>query len=172
MENPPQPTEEAQAPPPQAPAPVRHFVFCCRMCRAALFTDGEVLQHSSSKSAKGNKGFSWRHGRSGEGDDDDEGDSQGVEGGLPDTCTSYFLDPDVTPWVSEESRPLAAAAEGQQLESLPDTIYCRNDRCHAKIGAQSWIGAQCSCGAWITPAFRILAKTVDRLPAELPGEAQ
>lgn len=75
-------------------------------------------------------------------------------------CTSFFLDPDVATWVSEESRN--AWTEGETVE--PDTIYCPNARCHCKIGTQSWSGTRCSCGAWVTPAFKILKKSVDKLP--------
>ena len=48
-----------------------------------------------------------------------------------------------------------------------DTVYCPNTRCRAKIGAQSWIGSQCSCGAWVTPSFKIHAKCVDKIPMSL-----
>lgn len=133
------------------------FVFCCRRCRTPLFTDAEVVRHSSSKKAQGNKGFRRNGGGGGA---DDHGDDE------EEACTSYFLDPDVTPWVSAESRAVAAAVEGVDAV-LPDTIYCKNTACGAKIGTQSWTGAQCSCGAWITPAFKVLMKTVDKLPADL-----
>lgn len=75
-------------------------------------------------------------------------------------CTSYFLDPDVATWASQESR--SAWAEGENVE--PDTIYCPNAKCCCKLGTQSWSGTRCSCGLWVTPSFKILKRNVDKLP--------
>lgn len=47
----------------------------------------------------------------------------------------------------------------------PDTIYCPH--CSCKIGTQNWIGSQCSCAAWVTPAFKVHAKSVDAIPGQL-----
>lgn len=75
-------------------------------------------------------------------------------------CTSLFLDPDIATWVAEESR--TGWLEGEATD--PDTIYCPNSQCRCKLGTQSWSGTRCSCGAWVTPAFKILKKLVDKLP--------
>lgn len=153
---------------PQPPAGLAgrgpEHLFCCRRCREVLFTDLELVRHSSSKNAKGNKGFrKGARGGGGSGSREEEEDTDEVEERSAG-CTSYFLDPDVTPWVAEESRHVAATM-GDGVGVLPDTVYCKNSKCGAKLGTQSWTGAQCSCGAWVTPAFRVLCKTVDRLPA-------
>ena len=34
-------------------------------------------------------------------------------------------------------------------------------RCDVKVGAFNWSGCQCSCGAWVTPAFYVQLGKVD-----------
>lgn len=124
------------------------YVYTCRMCGHPLFKDAELVPHDSDRQGKGNKPFKskWN------GMEQREG-----------VCTSYFLDPDVTEWVSADCREASDAG----LEVLPDTLYCPNLRCHAKLGTQSWTGLQCSCGAWVTPAFKVLGRAVDRRPEKV-----
>ena len=132
--------------PEQKPEPVVvGHRYHCRMCRTQLFTDKEIVPHDTPE-GKGSYKQMMRGAQS---------------------CTSFFLDPDATPWVAEESRANVAAAGGStgnhegELGNL-DTIYCFH--CNAKLGGRNWSGAQCSCGAWITPAFRIAASRVDEFP--------
>jgi dual specificity phosphatase 12 len=125
-------------------------VFRCKMCRFVLFGEDEIVLHETVQRSGGKKMFRFQgfHEMQGEGG-----------------CTSYFLDPDITPWVSAESRQRhleAVPCKNQRSVVDSDTIYC--PRCVAKIGSQSWAGSQCSCGAWITPSFKIHAKAVDKLP--------
>lgn len=39
-------------------------------------------------------------------------------------------------------------------------------KCTGRLGSFNWAGNQCSCGAWITPAFLIHKAKVDVLPAQ------
>lgn len=43
-------------------------------------------------------------------------------------------------------------------------LFCPNPRCKTKLGSKQWQGTQCSCGAWITPAFKVLLSRVDVIP--------
>eukprot|EP01052_Picozoa_sp_SAG31_P068706 SAG31_NODE_27515_length_425_cov_0.496933_1_plen_85_part_10 len=38
-----------------------------------------------------------------------------------------------------------------------------NCPCGAKLGSYNWSGAQCSCGAWVSPAFQINTVRVDEV---------
>eukprot|EP01147_Barroeca_monosierra_P003534 gene3534-8314_t len=70
-------------------------------------------------------------------------------------CSSHFCEPMV--WMNEVSD---GAVEGK--------IQC--PKCQYRLGTFNWSGVQCSCGAWITPAFQIHKGRVDisRLrPAQL-----
>ncbi|KPA77684.1 hypothetical protein ABB37_07021 [Leptomonas pyrrhocoris] len=139
--------------------PLRTY-FACRRCRMKLFDAQDVVPHDPGEGAK--KNFKYRRGIT-------QLDHKAADGATvtpsslssssAEACTSYFLDPDQSPWVALEIR--AANATGAVVE--PDTIYCPNVRCRAKLGTQSWTGSRCSCGAWVAPAFRIHARVVDRV---------
>ncbi|KAF8304069.1 hypothetical protein TcYC6_0040260 [Trypanosoma cruzi] len=135
------------------------YVYTCRMCRHVLFMHHEILPHYPEPVGSGNKGFKYRGGGHAS-SQQQQGLHAAQEGG--DVCTSYFLDPDISPWVAEESREVHQVSGG--LDVMPDTIYCPNHKCNAKIGTQSWVGSQCSCGAWVTPAFKIHSRVVDKMP--------
>lgn len=150
---------ETRIPSPTAePATAAHVFFTCRRCRTKLFDAAEPVPHDPGDGAR--KSFKYRRG----GPQTEVGElvastGPSTTGGAEETCTSYFLDPDQSPWVAEDIRE--ANASGAVVE--PDTIYCPNPRCRAKLGTQSWTGSQCSCGAWIAPAFRIHARAVDKM---------
>ena len=136
----------------EAPALPSRYRYHCRLCRSALFTSDEVVPHDTSSDAKGRKPFKERR-------------WAGLDPEVPD-CTSLFLDPDVSPWVAEESRSTVATSSTKVTSAAaavvhPDTIYC--PQCQCKIGQQCWSGSQCSCGAWVTPAFKIHSKCVDAM---------
>lgn len=113
------------------------------MCRRRLFLEADIIPHEPQQGADG----------------EIEQQNAGGFGSFPSqpSCTSLFLDPDVASWVAVESRSARAVGE---LD--PDTIYC--PFCHVKLGTQSWSGSRCSCGKWITPAFKVLKKSVDAMP--------
>merc|ERR1712000_705974 len=43
-------------------------------------------------------------------------------------------------------------------------LFCPNEKCKSKLGSKQWQGTQCSCGAWVIPAFKILLSKVDAIP--------
>ncbi|ORC84316.1 dual specificity phosphatase 12 [Trypanosoma theileri] len=133
------------------------YVYTCRKCRRVLFSHEEILPHDTDPNSSGNKGFKQRGLVQQQQYQEELTAASGYE-----ACTSYFLDPDVSLWVAEESRAVHLASGGADVS--PDTIYCPNQNCGVKIGTQSWIGSQCSCGAWITPAFKIHSRAVDKIP--------
>eukprot|EP00026_Physarum_polycephalum_P012463 Phypoly_transcript_12774.p1 GENE.Phypoly_transcript_12774~~Phypoly_transcript_12774.p1 ORF type:complete len:363 (+),score=56.67 Phypoly_transcript_12774:12-1100(+) len=59
-------------------------------------------------------------------------------------CTSYFL---------YEPTQFGDTTELEGKLSCP--------KCNSKFGSWMWAGAQCSCGAWITPAFQVSKARVD-----------
>ena len=74
------------------------------------------------------------------------------------SCTSIFIEP--IRWMED----LVAAGATQGKLCCP--------KCSSRVGSYNWAGGQCSCGAWITPAFQLNASRVDvmRAPAQHPAE--
>ena len=35
--------------------------------------------------------------------------------------------------------------------------------CTARLGSYTWSGMQCSCGAWVAPAFQVVKSKVDEV---------
>eukprot|EP00047_Mylnosiga_fluctuans_P023542 m.139961 g.139961 ORF g.139961 m.139961 type:complete len:365 (-) comp9622_c0_seq6:90-1184(-) len=65
-------------------------------------------------------------------------------------CSSIFVEP--MAWMAEVAEGLAAGK-----------IVC--PQCNGRIGSFDWAGAQCSCGAWITPAFQLHVSRTDVMPS-------
>ncbi|XP_010696632.2 probable inactive dual specificity protein phosphatase-like At4g18593 [Beta vulgaris subsp. vulgaris] len=61
-------------------------------------------------------------------------------------CTAIFVEP--LKWMQ-------TVQEGYVFEKL----YCMG--CKYRLGSFNWAGMQCSCGAWINPAFQILKSRID-----------
>ncbi|KAH9606552.1 hypothetical protein KSS87_009131 [Heliosperma pusillum] len=61
-------------------------------------------------------------------------------------CTAIFVEP--LKW-------MAPVQDGY----LSEKLYCIG--CKGKLGFFSWVGIQCSCGAWVRPAFQIQKCRVD-----------
>ena len=58
------------------------------------------------------------------------------------------------------STPHPAALPGCSLQYSDDgKIAC--PKCSTRVGNYNWSGMQCSCGAWITPAFQVIKSKVD-----------
>ncbi|OAV88893.1 hypothetical protein PTTG_01350 [Puccinia triticina 1-1 BBBD Race 1] len=66
-------------------------------------------------------------------------------------CSSYFVE------------PLSWMGNTLQAGHLHGKLLCPGSHCAAKLGSFDWAGSQCSCGAWITPAFQILRSKVDEI---------
>ncbi|KNA13997.1 hypothetical protein SOVF_111580 [Spinacia oleracea] len=64
---------------------------------------------------------------------------------LPE-CTAIFVEP--LKWMQ-------TVQEGYIYEKL----YCMG--CKSRLGSFNWAGLQCSCGAWVNPAFQILKSRID-----------
>ena len=68
-----------------------------------------------------------------------------------DRCTSVFLE-NCPEWLE------ASGNEGY--------VKCK---CQGKLGMYKWSGAQCSCGTWITPAWKFQKARVEQKNIELQG---
>ncbi|KAK9706775.1 hypothetical protein RND81_07G150900 [Saponaria officinalis] len=81
----------------------------------------------------------------GDGEASFRGRKKSVEPNAPE-CTAIFVEP--LKW-------MLPVQEGYISEKL----YCIG--CKSKLGFFTWIGMQCSCGAWVRPAFQIIKSRVD-----------
>lgn len=63
-----------------------------------------------------------------------------------EACNSYFLE-EPTKWMPRVS------------ESSRVKLLC--PKCNGKVGNAVWMGTQCSCGTWVTPAFQFARNKVD-----------
>lgn len=61
-------------------------------------------------------------------------------------CATIFVEP--LKWMQ-------TVEEGNVAEKL----YCMG--CKSRIGSFSWAGMQCSCGAWVNPAFQLHKSRID-----------
>jgi dual specificity phosphatase 12 len=135
----------AAAIPPGAAAPaaapaVSEAVYCCRQCRMRLFAQRHVLPHNASDDAPGHKAFQR---------------NKRVEASKGNACTSVFVDFELLQWVRAPGDDAATASNDEK------DLLCPNARCKVKLGSRLWQGTQCSCGAWVTPAFKVLLSRVD-----------
>eukprot|EP00049_Salpingoeca_infusionum_P022434 m.6728 g.6728 ORF g.6728 m.6728 type:complete len:358 (-) comp5185_c0_seq1:213-1286(-) len=71
-------------------------------------------------------------------------------------CTSHFVEPMV--WMQE-------VAEGATQGKI---LCCK---CNGRLGSFNWAGAQCSCGAWVTPSFQVHKGRVDVQPSRMARAA-
>lgn len=60
-------------------------------------------------------------------------------------CTSIFLH-EPADWMTD-------------ISDLEGKLAC--PKCSSKVGSFCWAGAQCSCGRWVVPAFKVLKAKVD-----------
>jgi dual specificity phosphatase 12 len=77
----------------------------------------------------------------------------GVSNGVEVPCSSIFVEP--MAWMADELK--SGAVTGK--------LAC--PKCGCRLGGFSWAGEQCSCGAWVTPAFQLHASRVDAARAML-----
>jgi dual specificity phosphatase 12 len=146
--------------------------YSCAKCRAPLFTSKDIIPHDPNADHK--QFQKNKHSYSGKGN----------------ACTSLFVDHDRVFWVKDEAdkqKALEAAArkklreengEGEddewsyhQHSSKTEAddekdLLCPNAKCKAKLGSKQWQGTQCSCGAWVTPAFKVLTAKIDGVPLQ------
>lgn len=126
-----------------APAqPLEQRIYSCQRCRLRLFSSFHLVPHDASQDAAGNKLFHK---------------NKYQESGAGKPCTSVFLDETLLPWVKTG---VNGDSEGNESSDDKD-LLCPNAKCKFKIGSKLWQGTQCSCGAWVTPAFKVLLSRVD-----------
>lgn len=107
-----------------------------------LFSTFHLVPHDAAADAAGHKKFRG---------------NKFHESGAGKACTSVFLDDGLLEWVK------SGVNEDNGSDSADDKdLLCPNAKCKFKIGSKQWQGTQCSCGAWVTPAFKVLLSRVDR----------
>ena len=143
--------------------------YRCRKCRRKLLTDKHVVTHEPGD---GQSCFRW-HKRDALSKEALFGGAPGAEGsggqsgfnnlpttmvgtgaavrkagaGAASTCSSVFIEP--MRWMKST---LSDGATQGKLSCV---------KCNARLGTFNWAGEQCSCGAWITPAFQLHRKNLD-----------
>ncbi|CAM9438744.1 unnamed protein product [Chrysoparadoxa australica] len=68
----------------------------------------------------------------------------GASGG---SCSSYFVREKLE-WMED-------------MREVEGKILCPNAKCNARLGGYKWVGSQCSCGSWVTPAIQFPMSKVD-----------
>ncbi|XP_061358532.1 probable inactive dual specificity protein phosphatase-like At4g18593 [Gastrolobium bilobum] len=109
------------------------LIYRCKKCRRIVASEDNIVSHERGK---GESSFKWKK-RSSE---PWEMEKQ------PADCTSIFVEP--MKWMQ-------AVQEGHVEEKL----LCMS--CNARLGNFNWAGMQCSCGAWVNPAFQMHKSRLD-----------
>jgi dual specificity phosphatase 12 len=108
----------------------------CRKCRRLLAAAEHTVAHERGAGVGAFDAHKRRKG----------GDAHASSGALA-PCSSIFVEP--LAWMA------AAMADG----ALEGKLCC--PKCAGRLGSFSWAGEQCSCGAWVVPAFQLHAARVD-----------
>ncbi|TPX35944.1 hypothetical protein SmJEL517_g01701 [Synchytrium microbalum] len=126
----------------------RQRVLRCKMCRRVLATRDHIVDHPRGP---GPVSFA----RSSRKDMDllRVQQSSGSTAAHP-PCSMVFIE--AMEWISH-------IRDGH----LKGTLQCPNHKCGAKLGSWSWSGSQCSCGAWLSPAFGLHLSKVDLITAAI-----
>ncbi|KAK3844074.1 MAG: protein-tyrosine phosphatase-like protein [Linnemannia gamsii] len=114
----------------------------CKKCRRVLVARDSVVTHTPGQ---GQTSFGYRK------RDATLHISEAVQSNISKitpqaatVCQSHFIEP--VEWI-------------QELHGLEGKISC--PKCDSKLGTFNWSGEQCSCGAWVTPAFMMHKGKVD-----------
>ncbi|XP_024360951.1 uncharacterized protein [Physcomitrium patens] len=110
----------------------RSTVYRCKKCRRVVARDENVIGHDVGG---GESAFKWQK----------RGGKEGMYTQAP-VCTSMFVEP--MQWMT-------AVEEGV----VEGKLQCV--KCEARLGNFNWSGMQCSCGAWVTPAFQLHKSRMD-----------
>jgi len=109
-------------------------VYRCKKCRQIVASEENVITHIPGA---GVTSFKWRkRGAQGSGKD---------ELTQPE-CTSIFVQP--MQWMT----PVLEGLVESKLQCI---------KCEARLGNFNWAGMQCSCGAWVNPAFQLHKSRID-----------
>ncbi|KAL2610871.1 hypothetical protein R1flu_022563 [Riccia fluitans] len=107
-------------------------LYRCKKCRRLVASESNVVTHNLGL---GESSFKTK--RKGSGRSDDYGEPK---------CSSIFVEP--MQWMT-------AVVEGD----VEGKLLCA--RCEARLGNFNWAGLQCSCGAWVNPAFQLHKSRMD-----------
>ncbi|CAM6017275.1 unnamed protein product [Sphagnum balticum] len=109
-------------------------VYRCKKCRRVVASEENLITHIPGA---GVTSFKWRkRGAQGSGKD---------ELTQPE-CTSIFVQP--MQWMT----PVQEGLVESKLQCI---------KCEARLGNFNWAGMQCSCGAWVNPAFQLHKSRID-----------
>jgi dual specificity phosphatase 12 len=109
-------------------------VYRCKKCRRVVASEENVITHIPGD---GVTSFKWR--------------KRGVQVSGKDElvqpeCTSIFVQP--MQWMT----PVQEGLVESKLQCI---------KCEARLGNFNWAGMQCSCGAWVNPAFQLHKGRID-----------
>ncbi|CAK9237404.1 unnamed protein product [Sphagnum troendelagicum] len=109
-------------------------VYRCKKCRRVVASEENVITHIPGA---GVTSFKWR--------------KRGVQVSGKDElvqpeCTSIFVQP--MQWMT----PVQEGLVESKLQCI---------KCEARLGNFNWAGMQCSCGAWVNPAFQLHKGRID-----------
>jgi len=107
-------------------------LYRCKKCRRVVARDENVMGHDVGG---GEAAFKWQK----------RGGKRGMTDERP-VCTSIFVEP--MQWMTTVEE---GVVEGK--------LQCV--KCEARLGNFNWSGMQCSCGAWVTPAFQLHKSRMD-----------
>ncbi|KAF9419924.1 dual specificity phosphatase 12, partial [Entomortierella beljakovae] len=115
----------------------------CKKCRRALVARDSIITHTPGQ---GQNSFQYRKRTAtlNVSQAVQSNDNIAIQAQPASVCQSYFVEP--VEWI-------------QSLHALEGKVSC--PKCDSKLGSFNWAGAQCSCGAWVTPAFMLHRGKVD-----------
>ncbi len=135
-------------------------IYRCKKCRRIVAAQENIVPHEPGK---GETCFKWQK-RSG---DASKNEKEPVE------CTSIFVDP--MKWMETGdykliSYFLSGSIHVHKLLTwfwnwpvqegyVQERLQCMG--CKARLGYFNWAGMQCSCGAWVNPAFQLHKSRLD-----------
>ena len=151
-----------------------HMDIRCRKCRRLLARDTQLLYHSPGQ---GQLSFTW-HRRDG---------PSSTTNSTPTTTTTTPTTTTTTKTTTTAAATAATAAAVAAVAAVTSSSSCSSlflepiswmsevmdgslagkitcPKCSGRLGSFDWAGTQCSCGAWITPAFQIPKRRVDITP--------
>lgn len=108
-------------------------IYRCKKCRRMLATQEFVVTHEVGAGGK-----SFKAGKRFNVDED--GNDKNPE------CPCIFVEP--MKWMQ-------TVEEGY----VANKLFCMG--CKARLGQFNWAGMQCSCGAWVIPAFQLTKSKID-----------
>ncbi|GLT80087.1 hypothetical protein SLA2020_515460 [Shorea laevis] len=117
----------------QEAVPKPQVIYRCKKCRRIVAAEDNIVPHERGK---GEQCFKWKKRSGNPWDTENE----------PAECSSIFVEP--LKWMQ-------TVQEGFVEEKL----QCMG--CKARLGSFNWAGMQCSCGAWVNPAFQLHKSRLD-----------